>query len=73
MKQQINFRASGLTARQLNELAQRWGTTQSETLTVCIDRIYQQEMSMEQQFTVKRGSAVSPLRWPCLPDEGEDE
>lgn len=43
MKQQINFRASDLTARQLDWLMQRWGTSQTETMTVVIDRIFQQE------------------------------
>jgi uracil phosphoribosyltransferase len=44
MKQQINFRASDLTSRQLDALMQHWGTSQTETLTVVIDRIYQQEI-----------------------------
>lgn len=43
MKQQINFRASELTAQQLESLMSIWGTSQTETLTVVIDRIYQQE------------------------------
>ena len=43
MKQQINFRASELTARQLEWLMERWGTSQTETLTVAIDRIYKEE------------------------------
>ena len=43
MKQQINFRASDLTTQQLEQLMDRWGTSQTETLTVVIDRIYQQE------------------------------
>lgn len=43
MKQQINFRASDLTASQLDALMQHWGTSQTETLTVVIDRMYQQE------------------------------
>lgn len=42
-KRQINFRASGLTARQLDVLAERWGTTQSETITIVVDRVYQHE------------------------------
>lgn len=45
MKKQINFRASDLTARQLEELAQLWGTSQTETITVAIDRVYRQEMA----------------------------
>jgi hypothetical protein len=46
MKQQINFRASELTARQLDWLMARWGTSQTETLTVVIDRMYQQEIDL---------------------------
>lgn len=46
MKQQINFRASALTTKQLEWLMSEWGTSQTETLTVVIDRIYQQESKM---------------------------
>lgn len=42
-KEQLNARVSNLTRRQLDELSERWGTTQTETLTVIIDRMYQQE------------------------------
>lgn len=45
-KQQLNARISDLTRRQLDELIERWGTTQTETLTVIIDRMYQQETTM---------------------------
>jgi hypothetical protein len=45
MKHQINFRASDLTIRQLEALMRSWGTSQTETLTVVIDRIYQQEIA----------------------------
>lgn len=43
-KKQISLRISDLTARQLAELAERWGTTQTETITVVVDRVYRQEM-----------------------------
>jgi hypothetical protein len=43
-KAQLNLRVSDLTRRQLDELSQRWGTTQTETLTVIIDRIYREEI-----------------------------
>ena len=43
MKQQINFRASDLTAQQLDWLMSRWGASQTETLTVVVDRVYRQE------------------------------
>jgi hypothetical protein len=54
MKQQINFRASDLTARQLDALMQSWGTSQTETLTVVIDRIYQQEIAAMTTATAQR-------------------
>lgn len=47
MKQQINFRASDLTARQLDALMQHWGTSQTETLTVVIERVFKQEIKMD--------------------------
>ena len=43
MKQQINFRASDLTAQQLDWLMSKWGTSQTETMTVVVDRVYRQE------------------------------
>lgn len=49
MKAQINFRASELTEHQLSALEIRWGTSRTETLTVIIDRAYQQEMTMDTQ------------------------
>lgn len=42
-KAQINFRASDLTREQLDWLQLWWGTSQTETLTVAIDRVYQAE------------------------------
>lgn len=45
VKRQINIRASALMASQLAWLADRWGATQTEALTVCIDRIYRQEQA----------------------------
>lgn len=47
MKQQINFRASSLTARQLESLAARWGTTVTEAITVLVDRAYREEVLMD--------------------------
>lgn len=42
-KKQINIRASDLTLKQLEELMKRWGTSQTETLTVIIDRAHREE------------------------------
>lgn len=43
VKQQLNMRVSDLTRSQLHELAERWGMTITEALSVIVDRIYQQE------------------------------
>lgn len=53
MKQQINFRASDLAAHELDWLMQRWGTSQTETLTVALDRVYRAENAMN----------LKPLTW----------
>ena len=45
-KQQINFRASDITSRQLDELAAWWGTSQTETITTAIDRVHREERLM---------------------------
>lgn len=41
-----SFRLSEQAARQLAWLAARWGNSQTETITVCIDRIYREEQAM---------------------------
>lgn len=43
-KHQVNFRASELTRQHLDQLMAWWGTSQTETLTVLIDRAYQDEV-----------------------------
>ena len=53
MKDQINFRASELTTRQLAELSELWGTSQTETLTVAIDRAYQAETKRRMEMLLK--------------------
>lgn len=40
-----SFRLASLTLRQLSELAEKWGTTETDALTVSLDRVYQQEMN----------------------------
>lgn len=54
-KQQLNARISNLTRTQLDDLSQRWGTTQTETLTVIIDRMYQQETQTMSNETINYG------------------
>lgn len=43
MKQQVNFRASELTSRQLGELVSLTGMNQTEVIAIAIDRMYQEE------------------------------
>lgn len=38
-----SYRLSDLTTRQIAELSKRWGTTQAETITICVDRAYRSE------------------------------
>ena len=47
MKQQINFRVSDLAAHELDWLMTRWGISQTETITVALDRVYRQEAGAE--------------------------
>ena len=39
-KKQISLRASDLTIRQMAQLQEVWGTSQTETLSLCIDRAH---------------------------------
>mgnify|MGYP001564126867 CR=1 FL=1 len=56
-KAQINFRASDLTGRQLETLTALWGTSQTETISVAIDRIYQQEEPKMLETLLKKYNA----------------
>lgn len=49
MKQQLNIRASDLTTQQLKQLSTWWNTSQTETVTLCIDRTFQTEQAKQQQ------------------------
>lgn len=44
MKSQINIRASELLQRQLAELTDKLGTSITETVSIAIDRMHQQEI-----------------------------
>lgn len=51
MKSQINIRASALLISQLDELTEQLGTSITETISIAIDRMYQQEIkTMSSQF-----------------------
>lgn len=54
MKQQMNVRVALLTKSQFDWLMEKWGTNQVETLTIAIDRAYQQE-------NPSKGLAISPI------------
>lgn len=45
MKSQVNIRASALLQRQLEELTTHLGTSITETISLAIDRMYQQEIN----------------------------
>lgn len=66
-KEQLNARISALTRRQLDELEKRWGTTQTETLTVIIDRMYRQEIGTmsirvaSEVITTDNTEKISPI------------
>lgn len=53
MKQQLNIRASDLTTKQLDELGAWWGTSQTETFSIVVDRIYQAEQAKRQRFVLE--------------------
>ena len=73
MKQQINFRASDLTTRQLEALMQFWGTSQTETLTVVIDRVYKQEKrTMNSKPTMIRIAQSKALWNEYVDPQGND-
>jgi hypothetical protein len=59
-KVQKGYRFSDLTVRQIEQLATRWGATQSETISIAIDRIYQQENVMSKTVEVEFDPAVLP-------------
>jgi hypothetical protein len=44
-KQQLNLRVSDLTTHQLKQLMEWWKTRKTETITLIIDRAYQEEKS----------------------------
>jgi len=52
MKTARSFRLSSLAERQLEALARQWGTSITETLTVCIDRTW-----IWESFASERGVA----------------
>lgn len=66
MKQQINFRASDLTTRQLDELSSWWGASQTETVTVAIDRIHRQEQAKRMEAVLEDilSGKISPVNSP---------
>lgn len=54
MKKQVNLRMSGQAHEQLRSLMRSWGTTQTETLTVIIDRAFQAEQRQAASVAVQR-------------------
>lgn len=62
MKNQINIRASELLKRQLDELTEQLGTSITETVSLAIDRMYQQEIEI--MPTINRNDAKG--EWPSM-------
>lgn len=60
MKSQVNIRASALLQRQLDELTDKLGTSITETVSIAIDRMYQQEINMNNQLFVHLDAAKGP-------------
>lgn len=57
MKSQVNIRASALLQRQLDELTAHLGTSITETVSIAIDRMYQQEIkTMNAHILYKNGT-----------------
>lgn len=65
-KRLTSIRFSDLTDRQLPELAQRLAMSQSEVVTVAIDRLYQSEIANDSRSVEAgaRGTMFSPDVWP---------
>ena len=49
-KHQRNLRLSAQAERQLAELAEKWGTSITETVSITLDRVWQQECNKEAQM-----------------------
>lgn len=62
MKEQLNLRVSNLTRRQLDQLMAWWGTSQTETVTVIIDRAFLQERNKAVQNNLTEADIVEQLR-----------
>lgn len=63
MKSQINIRASDLLQRQLDELTAHLGTSITETVSIAIDRLYQQEnLQVNASLTLEQKQAAIAIR-----------
>jgi len=49
-KKQKNFKVSNLTDFEFTELARRWNTSNTETLTIIVDRVYRAEFAVDGQL-----------------------
>ncbi len=67
-KRQLNLRVSDITRRQLDQLIIRLGTSITETITIAIDRLYQQETQTMTRptydETLKMATAVYHAAYP---------
>jgi hypothetical protein len=59
-KRQTSIRLAGLTDQQITELAQQWGMSAAEVISLCVDRVYREERGMDTQAT---SSSDFPPLW----------
>ena len=55
-KKLIAIRASDLTLRQITELQERLGVSQTELVTLAIDRLYREEVQAQASVSGKSGA-----------------
>lgn len=51
-KVQLNIRVSDLTRSQLNDLTAWWGTSETETVSIIIDRFHREAVQQKKEQTV---------------------
>jgi len=70
-KRQINFRASEHTANQLAELVTRTGMTQTEVVSVAIDRFFREEITMTANTMLIKAEKTASGRYTLVAENGD--
>ena len=55
MKQMLSVRVSVQTLRQLTELAEAWGTTQTGVVAIALDRAHREEVKQAEKEAIFEG------------------